>query len=625
MKLELNKIKFFKLIIIALPFIINTSAKAQGIEAMIGSGANINEAFLSSLPPDLRGDLLDGQNMEDPNIDATDPKTRVTNLEASLKKAERTIDQIKLEIQSKYSNTENQAGLRRFGSEFFSSFQSTFSPVNEPNFGSEYILDVGDQLTIQLLGQPGYNRPIKVEIKRDGTFHIPQVGKVYLANKSLGEAEELIQKSVSETFIGIEAVVTHTKLRDMNILMVGHVAQPGLYILQGGASVIQAIFNAGGISDLGSYRSIIHKRNNKIIERIDLYDLIAFGDFTFSNTLRGGDSIVVETKGAEVTLSSNSLYSAIYEKLPDENLGDLLKFAGYKSLSHSTKFPFKLSRASSQGLVTQTIQHSDVNGFIPIHGDTFTMNSIEPSFNNQIKVNISGEVNIPGEYTLQKGTKLSEVMQLAGGYSKNAYTFAGSLTRESTKEIEKKINERIYQDMIKYIASNASAAQLAGGDSFVLILNEFRNSKPVGRITAEFDLNKIKTNPNLDISLSDGDTIVIPEYHSEVYVLGDVLNPGTKLYKPGNTGKDYIELSGGLGKFAEKNRTIIIHPNGDAFLYNNSITSYLKKNVDIYPGTIIYVPREIGQLEGVNFAAVVAPIFSSLALSLASLNSINSN
>jgi protein involved in polysaccharide export with SLBB domain len=625
MKLELNKIKLSKLILIALFFVLNTSIKAQGIEAMIGSGANINEAFLSSLPPDLRGDLLDGQNMEDPNIDAADPKTRVTNLEASLKQAERTIDQIKLEIQSKYSNTESDMELKRFGREFFSSYQSTFSPVNEPNFGSEYILDVGDQLTIQLLGQPGYNRPIKIEIKRDGTFHIPQVGKVFLANKSLGEAENLIQKAVSETFIGIEAVVTHTKLRDMNILMVGHVAQPGLYILQGGASVIQAIFNAGGISDLGSYRSIIHKRDNKIIERIDLYNLIAFGDFTFSNTLRGGDSIVVETKGAEVTLSSNSLYSAIYEKLPEESLGDLLKFAGFKSLSHSIKFPFKLSRAGDKGLITETIQHNAVNDFIPIHGDTYSMDSIEPSFNNQIKVNISGEVNIPGEYTLQKGTKLSEVLQLAGGYSENAYTFAGALTRESTKEIEKKINERIYQDMIKYIASNASAAQLAGGDSFVLILNEFRNSKPNGRITAEFDLTKIRSNPNLDISLTDGDTIVIPEYQSEVYVFGDVLNPGTKLYKPGNTGKDYIKLSGGLGKFAEKNRTIIIHPNGDAFLYNDSITSYLKKNVDIYPGTIIYVPREIGQLEGVNFAAVVAPIFSSLALSLASLNSINSN
>jgi len=625
MKLELYKIKFSTLMLIAMPFIITSGLKAQGIEAMIGSGANINEAFLSSLPPDLRGDLLDGQNMEDPNIDAADPKTRVTNLEASLKKAERTLDQIRLEIQSKLSNAESDKDLKRFGREFFSSYQSTFSPVNEPNFGSEYILDVGDQLTIQLLGQPGYNRPLKVEIQRDGTFHIPQVGKVYIANESLGEAEKLIQQKVSETFIGIEAVVTHTKLRDMNILMVGHIEQPGLYILQGGATVIQAIFNAGGITDQGSYRSIIHKRNNKIIERIDLYNLIAFGDFTFTNTLRGGDSIIVETKGAEVKLDSSSLYSAIYEKLPDESLGDLLKFAGFKPFTHTKKFPFRLSRAGDQGLITETIEQSDVNNFIPMHGDAYTMSSIEPSFDAQIKVNISGEVNIPGEYVLPKGTQLSELLQLAGGYSKNAYTFAGSFIRESTKEIEEKINQRIYEDMIKYIASNASAAQLAGGDSFLLILNEFKNSKPIGRITAEFDLNKLKTNPNLDISLLDGDSINIPEYQSEVYVLGDVLNPGTKLYKAGYTGRDYIELSGGLGKFAEKNRTIIIHPNGDAFLYNNSITNYLKKNVDIYPGTIIYVPREIGQLEGINFAAVVAPIFSSLAISLASLNSINSN
>jgi len=100
------------------------------------------------------------------------------------------------------------------------------------------------------------------------------------------------------------------------------------------------------------------------------------------------------------------------------------------------------------------------------------------------------------------------------------------------------------------------------------------------------------------------------------------LNPGARLYKSNSSAKDYIALSGGHGKYAEKNRSIIIHPNGDAFLLNESIINF-KKNADIYPGTIIYVPREIGQLDGINYAAVVAPIFSSLALSLASLNSIN--
>jgi protein involved in polysaccharide export with SLBB domain len=615
MKLKINQIIILKFIFLLMPFTLN----AQGIEAMVSS--NINESFLSSLPPDLRGDLLDGQNLEDPAIDAVDPKTRVTNLEASLKDAERTIAQIKSEIQSQYSD--NNSELRRFGEDFFSSYQSTFLPVNEPNFGADYILDVGDKLSVQLVGsQKGFQRATRIEIKRDGGFHIPEVGKIYLASKTFQEAEKLIKEAVLETFIGVEAVVTLSELRDMNILMVGNIAQPGLYILQGGASVIQAIFNAGGITDLGSYRSILHKRNNRVIETIDLYNLVAFGDFSFSNALRSGDSIVVETKGAEIILSSESFYSAIYEILPGESFGDLLKFAGFKPTRYKTDFPFQLSRAGDQGLIKKTITHEEVNDFLPIHGDTLSMNSIEPTFINQIKVNLLGEVSIPGEYTLKKGAKLSELLTLAGGYTENAYTFAGALTRLSTKEVEKQINERIYQDMIKFIASNANAAQVAGGDSFALILNEFRNTKPVGRVTAEFDLNKIRSNSNLDISLADGDRIIIPEYKSEVYVLGDVLNPGARLYKSNSSAKDYIALSGGHGKYAEKNRSIIIHPNGDAFLYNESIMNF-KKNADIYPGTIIYVPREIGQLDGINYAAVVAPIFSSLALSLASLNSIN--
>ena len=214
-------------------------------------------------------------------------------------------------------------------------------------------------------------------------------------------------------------------------------------------------------------------------------------------------------------------------------------------------------------------------------------------------------------------------MNLAGGYTENAYTFGGTLTRLSTKEVEKEINERIYQDMIKFIASNADAAKLAGGESFALILNEFRNTKPVGRVTSEFDLNKLKNDSSLDITLSDGDQIVIPEYKSEVYVLGDVLNPGARLYKPNLSSNDYIKRSGGFGKYSEKNRSIIIHPNGDTVLFNAKYLSFLDQKVDIYPGSIIYVPREIGQIEGINYAAVVAPIFSSLALSLASLNSIN--
>ena len=45
--------------------------------------------------------------------------------------------------------------------------------------------------------------------------------------------------------------------------------------------------------------------------------------------------------------------------------------------------------------------------------------------------------------------------------------------------------------------------------------------------------------------------------------------------------------------------------------------------IDIVPGTVIYAPREMGKIQGLSFAATLAPIISSVALSLASLNSIN--
>ena len=57
------------------------------------------------------------------------------------------------------------------------------------------------------------------------------------------------------------------------------------------------------------------------------------------------------------------------------------------------------------------------------------------------------------------------------------------------KKIEKLINDRIYQDMIKFIATSANAKEIVSGgcNTLPLILSEFKNFQPVGRVTAEFD------------------------------------------------------------------------------------------------------------------------------------------
>ena len=218
---------------------------------------------------------------------------------------------------------------------------------------------------------------------------------------------------------------------------------------------------------------------------------------------------------------------------------------------------------------------------------------------------------------------LSKLIQRAGGFRKNAYPFAGALYRESTKRIEQSINEKIYNDMITYLATSARTAQAAVSGSLPLLLSEFKNVQPLGRVTTEFNLDKLIQDKNLDIVLQDGDVIEIPHYSPEVFVFGEVLNPGSKSFKASRSLKDYLKLAGGEGRLADKSRIILIHPNGDTFLHTGPLNFFKNDNLEVYPGSVIYVPRRIGKIEGVNYAAVVAPIFSSLALSLASLNSIS--
>jgi hypothetical protein len=86
----------------------------------------------------------------------------------------------------------------------------------------------------------------------------------------------------------------------------------------------------------------------------------------------------------------------------------------------------------------------------------------------------------------------------------------------------------------------------------------------------------------------------------------------------------YIEKSGGLTRYSSKDSIFIVSPNGETKkLHINGLKRYLSQEIDVYPGSVIYVPRHVGKIEGINYYATIAPIFSSLALSIASLNSIN--
>ena len=126
--------------------------------------------------------------------------------------------------------------------------------------------------------------------------------------------------------------------------------------------------------------------------------------------------------------------------------------------------------------------------------------------------------------------------------------------------------------------------------------------------------------------MTDGDEIHIPSYTSNVFIFGEVGNPGSVLFKEGDSMLDYIERSGGLTRYSSKDSIFIVSPNGETKkAHVSGIRKYLADESEIYPGSVIYIPRHVGKIEGINYYATIAPIFSSLALSIASLNSINKN
>jgi protein involved in polysaccharide export with SLBB domain len=588
---------------------------------IFGVAQQIDEAFLKNLPTDLRADFEKQSQLtaDERDQNYVNPETRIDNLENALESAERMLENISRDLEREESKN-NQ--LERIGDKFFQTYQASFLPINEPNADPSYILDAGDQITLQLIGQK--NIVSKIKIKRDGAINIPDIGDIIVAGLSLQEATELVKKQVSQAFIGVEAFVSLSELRDINVLVVGNARQPGMYTLSGASSALSLLYAAGGIDENGSYRDIIHKRNNKDLQTIDLYEILLKGNLTFSHQLRSGDVLVVNPRLSEVRISGAFANPGIYEVLPSENLSNLLALAGMQGSHVSNNLAIeRYTNGSTQQIV---LDRSSVDSFKVLDGDSVSLLGSRPQFNKTKLVTISGEVNVPGIYAIDDNTTLLELIRQAGSYTAQAYPAGGILLRESLKELETASKEKSYNELIRYLIASpnfSSTVSSSTGEGIITFLSLLKSYEPVGRTVTEFSLAKLNTNPSLNRVLQDGDQIHIPAYAPDVFIFGEVMNPGSVPYKEMANPHDYIAAAGNISRVADEDRILLISPSGEVRIITKQRFRIFQDNLMVLPGSTIYVPREVGKLDGINLASTLAPIVSSLALSIASLNSIN--
>ena len=164
------------------------------ITSTVSHSQELDEAYLQSLPESVRSDVLQ-------KIDDRDELEKPTYRRPSTMIAKNYCSD---EIVNDCIERSN-----RFGSKLFNMMQSSFMPINEPNFDSSYILDFGDTLEIQLIGQKNINEELPV--KRDGSINIPEIGKISVAGLSLDKVNSLIKDKIANAYIGIEAFVTDRK------------------------------------------------------------------------------------------------------------------------------------------------------------------------------------------------------------------------------------------------------------------------------------------------------------------------------------------------------------------------------------------------------------------------------
>jgi polysaccharide biosynthesis/export protein len=557
----------------------------------------LDEAYLQSLPENVREDVLN-------KIDAKEDMDKPVYRRAS-------------------SFIDKDEGVNKslFGSNFFDVMQTSFMPINEPNLDSSYVLDFGDVLEIQLIGQK--DQIDNYSINRDGSINLPDIGRLNLSGLSLNDASNLIKAKVSSAYIGTDAYISLKNIRDINVLVVGNAYNPGIYTLNGNSNMLHALSMAGGINNIGSYRNINLIRSGKVIDTLDIYEVLVFGKYNFSNGLRSGDSIVVGPREKIVSIESGVMKPASFEIKSNETFDDLIKLAsGYSKDINLEQLVIKRVLGGKSDIIYLTLD--EIQSFEFIDNDSIFIQEYKVD-----TVSILGSVNNPGTYKFTRGTTLSEAIKKSGGYDSSAYPFGGYLENQKALEINQTAKDRLYDKFLTNLIMNSGTTSSIQDSGIMEILIQIKNSNSTGRVIAEFDLDIISSDSSKDTILEDGDNIYIPQLTQQVYIQGEVSNSGAIRYASGQDIDYYINKSGGALLTADLDNIFIVHPNGETENFiNKSRLSFILEDDSkelIYPGSIIYIPQKTNFANSLQTASIWAPIISSVALSLTSLSVLNNS
>lgn len=340
----------------------------------------------------------------------------------------------------------------------------------------------------------------------------------------------------------------------------------------------------------------------------------------------------LDTPTAVVSVGGRVKMPGDYPLEPGMRVSDLLRAAGRLE---DAAFPgtAELARYRSDGK-ERTTELLDVNLAAVLRGDatadvllqsfdTLTIKEL-PEWSLREQVTLKGEVRFPGVYPIRRGETLRSVLERAGGVTSLAFVQGSVFTRRDLQEREQKqideLSSRLKSDLATTAVGLSQSSQGGAQSAQALtaaqgLLGQLETAKPVGRLVV--DLQRVLeggVGSDADVSLRDGDLLVVPGSRQEVTVLGEVQNSTSHLYRKGLDSEDYIRLSGGLTRKADDSRIYVVRADGSVVANTGGGWFRRGSRVAIQPGDTIVAPIDTDRLPTLPLWQTVTTIVYNVAI-----------
>ena len=510
-----------------------------------------------------------------------------------------------------------------YGYSFFQYSPTTFAPVDNSPVNPDYIIGPGDNLEVNFYGS-AQERKVKVFVNRESKVVLPYIGPINFLGMTYQEAKEHLNKTVEGSLIGTKVDMSIVETRSIGVYVLGEAYKPGRYVMSGLSSVSNALFVSGGVNEQGSLRNIQIKRNNKVISTYDFYDFLLKGSVDSDVVLQDGDVIFIPFIENSVNLGGAFKRPHRYEFVEGESVKDAIYLAGgFNSEVFGTP-KLELSSVDS-ATAKRNISYLDPKTASDIslkNGDVINISSVAGVDPRTIK--LSGEIKNPGEYSIQPGDKILDILNRAGGFSSEAYFQGGVYLRDEVAKSQKLSFERAADELENTIVDIVTQNSVSVGEYTLLpisnLIKKLREEEPLGRMIVDLDTLALKSDPITNFTVQDGDELYIPKRPSSVSIVGEVLNSATVGFNPEYSIYDYIDLAGGLRDSADKNKIFVILPNGKAQLIKKGLFT---TNKGILPGSTIVISRDSKPFDAIRWTQIITPILADLATSAAAIAAIS--